>query len=73
MPVSLCVFRKVGGSNWGDGRVQVINLGVGTGGLFIKKHHYNHTGSRRKTIKVTALDDEGTASAVFRITIKTFT
>jgi hypothetical protein len=58
--------------NWGDGRVQSINLGVGTGGLFIKKHHYNHTGPRRKTIKVTAFDDEGTVSSVFRITIKTF-
>jgi hypothetical protein len=50
--------------NWGDGQVEVIDLGAGTGGTFSATHtfaasqHLHHD-----TIVVTALDDEGVASA----------
>ena len=50
--------------NWGDGQVEVLDLGVGSGGQFTVTHtfaaskHLHHD-----TIVVTALDDEGVASA----------
>jgi hypothetical protein len=50
--------------NWGDGQVQVLDLGVGSGGPFSVTHtfaasrHLHHD-----TIVVTALDDHGVASA----------
>jgi hypothetical protein len=49
--------------SWGDGGVQEVDLGVGPGGPFSVFHHFKKSGPRRRTITVTALDDEGTASA----------
>jgi hypothetical protein len=49
--------------NWGDGVVQDVDLGVGPGGSFSVRHHFKKSGPRRRTITVTALDDEGTAGA----------
>ena len=40
-----------------------VDLGVGQGGSFTVHHHFKKSGPRRRTISVTALDDEGTASA----------
>ena len=43
--------------------LQTFDLGVGQGGSFTVHHHFKKSGPRRRTISVTALDDEGTASA----------
>jgi uncharacterized protein (TIGR03437 family) len=48
---------------WGDGTIQVIDLGSGPGGPFSASHHFRRRGPRYRTIQVTALDDEGTTSA----------
>src|SRR5262249_17397696 len=49
--------------DWGDGQVQVIDLGIGTGGSFSVVHTFEQTGHvQHDTITVTALDDEGVAS-----------
>jgi hypothetical protein len=49
---------------WGDGQVDVIDLGIGTGGQFTASHTFAQTGhTHHDTIVVTALDDEGNASA----------
>jgi len=56
--------------NWGDGRVEVVDLGVGTGGSFSINHtfapsrHLHHD-----TITVKALDDEGTSSAPLKFDV----
>jgi hypothetical protein len=56
--------------NWGDGAVQVIDLGVGSGGAFSVSHtfaqprHVHHD-----TVVVTALDDEGVASAALKFDV----
>jgi titin len=56
--------------DWGDGTVDVVDLGVGRGGAFAASHHYTRHGPRRRTVKVTALDDEGTASAVLTLSVR---
>lgn len=56
--------------NWGDGQVQVLDLGGNAGGQFSVTHtfaasrHVHHD-----TIVVTALDDEGVASAPLRFDV----
>jgi hypothetical protein len=56
--------------SWGDGQVQVINLGVGQGGPFSVTHtfaasqHLHHD-----TIVVTALDDKGVASTPLKFDV----
>ena len=50
--------------NWGDGTSQVLELGVSSSAPFTVNHIYAQRGHlRHQTIVVTALDDEGTASA----------
>jgi hypothetical protein len=48
---------------WGDGQVQVLDLGIGTGGAFSVSHTFGDGNPHHDTIVVTALDDEGVASA----------
>jgi hypothetical protein len=55
--------------DWGDGLVQVFDIGIGPGGSLSAFHHYKKSGPRHRTITVTALDDEGTASAPVTISI----
>jgi hypothetical protein len=50
--------------NWGDGTVQVVLLGVSSSAPFSVTHTYASSQHlRHQTIVVTALDDEGVASA----------
>jgi uncharacterized protein (TIGR03437 family) len=49
--------------DWGDGTVQVVDLGLGRGGPFSVSHHFGKKGPRARTINVTARDDVGTFSA----------
>jgi hypothetical protein len=50
--------------NWGDGTVQVLDLGVSSSAPFTATHTFDQSGHlHRDTIVVTALDDEGVASA----------
>jgi hypothetical protein len=56
--------------NWGDGHVQVIDLGVGHGGAFSATHTFAATAHpHHDTIVVTALDDEGAASAPLKFDV----
>jgi hypothetical protein len=56
--------------NWGDGQVQVLDLGVDTGGHFAVSHIFAQPGHiHHDTITVTALDDEGVTSAPLRIDV----
>jgi hypothetical protein len=49
---------------WGDGRVDVLDLGVGSGGSFSATHTFaHHKHLHHDTIVVTPLDDEGVAGA----------
>jgi hypothetical protein len=48
--------------DWGDGTVQVVDLGSGRGGVFSLSHHFKAQGPRVRTIKLTARDDVGTLS-----------
>jgi hypothetical protein len=49
---------------WGDGQEDVLDLGVGTGGSFSASHTFAASSHlHHDTITVTALDDEGVASA----------
>jgi hypothetical protein len=60
--------------DWGDGTVDVVDLGSSRGGAFSMSHQYKKHGRRQRTatetIKVTALDDEGTASAVLMFSVR---
>ena len=49
--------------DWGDGTVQVLDLGSGRGGPFSLFHHYSGRGPRVRTINLTARDDVGTVSS----------
>jgi hypothetical protein len=50
--------------NWGDGTVQVVDLGVSASSPFSVSHTYAPSKHlHHRTITVTALDDEGVASA----------
>jgi hypothetical protein len=47
---------------WGDGQVQVLDLGVGSSSSFAATHTFAHSGHlHHDTIVVTPLDDEGVA------------
>src|SRR5262249_59868681 len=49
--------------NWGDGTVQVLDLGVSSSAPFTATHTYAQSGHlHHRTIVVTALDDQGVAS-----------
>jgi hypothetical protein len=48
--------------DWGDGSIQVLDLGSGRGGPFSAFHHFKRGGPRVRTISLTALDDVGTSS-----------
>src|SRR5262249_46129957 len=56
--------------DWGDGTVQTLDLGIGPGGPFTASHKYKKRGPRRRPIVVTALDDEGTASAPVSLSVR---
>jgi hypothetical protein len=54
--------------DWGDGKVTVTDLGVSAGGPFSAAHNYKKP-RRRVTVRVTVLDDEGTASGVVSVNL----
>jgi hypothetical protein len=56
--------------DWGDGTVQLFDLGTARGGPFSVFHHYSRRVPRVRTITVTALDDVGTVSAPLLFTIR---
>jgi hypothetical protein len=56
--------------NWGDGTIQVLDLGVGRGGRFSVNHHYESGGPRARTIILTARDDVGTVSAPLVLNVR---
>jgi hypothetical protein len=56
--------------DWGDGTIQVLDLGSGGGGPFSVLHHFSRRGRRVTTIIVTAQDDVGTTSAALRFTLR---
>jgi hypothetical protein len=56
--------------DWGDGTIQVLDLGSARGGPFSVSHQYSKTGPRTETITLTAFDDVGTASAPLRFTVR---
>jgi len=49
--------------NWGDGTIDTLNLGAGRSSPFLGFHRYRGHQPRFRLILVTALDDEGVASA----------
>ena len=50
--------------NWGDGTSTVLDLGVSNSAVYSASHTFAHSGHlHHRTIVVTALDDEGIASA----------
>jgi hypothetical protein len=55
--------------NWGDGVIDTLDLGTGRTGTFSKRHRYR-TPLHRRTIIVTVLDDEGTASASLTLRVR---
>jgi hypothetical protein len=56
--------------DWGDGTIQVLDLGSGGGGPFSVFHHFSRRGRRVATITVTAQDDGGTTSAARSFTLR---
>jgi hypothetical protein len=56
--------------DWGDGTIQVLDLGSGQGGPFTAYHHYSRRGPRVRTISLTALDDVGTTSSTLKIPVR---
>jgi hypothetical protein len=56
--------------DWGDGTIQVLDLGPGKGGPFSVFHHYGRKGPRVRTINLTAVDDVGTASAPLALSVR---
>jgi hypothetical protein len=56
--------------NWGDGTVQVLDLGVNSSAPFSATHTFAATGHlHHDTIVVTALDDEGVAGAPLKFDV----
>jgi hypothetical protein len=56
--------------NWGDGQVQVLDLGIGSGGQCSASHTFAQPGHvHHDTIVVTALDDEGATSAPLKFDV----
>jgi hypothetical protein len=56
--------------DWGDGTIQVLDLGAGRGGPFSVSHHFKRRGPRVRTINLTALDDVGAVSAPLLLTVR---
>jgi len=56
--------------DWGDGTIQVLDLGSGRGGPFSVFHHYKRGGPRVRTINLTARDDVGTVSATLLLPVR---
>jgi hypothetical protein len=56
--------------DWGDGTIQVVDLGLARGGPFSILHHYSRRGPRHRTIHVTARDDVGTASSTLAFIVR---
>jgi hypothetical protein len=56
--------------DWGDGTVQVLDLGSGRGGPFSVFHHYSKRGPRVQTINLTARDDVGAVSPALLIHVR---
>jgi hypothetical protein len=56
--------------NWGDGTIQVLDLGSDRGGPFSLSHHYRRRGPRVRTISLTALDDVGTVSPALLLYVR---
>jgi hypothetical protein len=55
---------------WGDGQVQVLDLGANSGGQFSVTHTFAQPGHvRQDTITVTALDDEGVAGTPLKLDV----
>jgi hypothetical protein len=48
--------------DWGDGTIQVLDLGSHPGGAFSLFHHYRRGRQHVRTVKLTARDDVGTVS-----------
>jgi hypothetical protein len=56
--------------NWGDGQVDVIDLGVSASAPFTASHTFAQPGHvHHDTISVTALDDEGAASSPLKFDV----
>jgi hypothetical protein len=55
--------------DFGDGTVQVLDLGVARGGPFSVSHHYKRPAHGARTIKLTAVDDVGTVSGTLILTV----
>jgi hypothetical protein len=55
---------------WGDGTVQVLDLGVGRGGPFSVNHHFRRVGPHARIIHLTARDDVGTVSAPLVLNVR---
>jgi hypothetical protein len=56
--------------DWGDGTIQVLDLGSAGGGPFSLSHHYKRGGPRVRTINVTARDDVGTVSPTLLLHVR---
>ena len=56
--------------DWGDGTVQVLDLGSGRGGPFSLSHHFKGRGPRVRTINFTARDDAGTVSPTLSLRVR---
>jgi IPT/TIG domain len=56
--------------NWGDGHKQELDLGVNSSSPFTVSHNFaRHKHLHHRTIQVTAVDDEGVASAPMRFDV----
>jgi hypothetical protein len=56
--------------DWGDGTIQVLDLGSHKGGPFSLSHHYRRGGPRMRTINLTAQDDVGTVSRNLSLSVR---
>jgi hypothetical protein len=56
--------------DWGDGAIQVLDLGSHPGGPFSLSHHYKMGGPRVRTVKLTARDDAGTVSRTLLLGVR---
>jgi len=56
--------------NWGDGTIQILDLGSGRGGRFSLSHHFRRGGPHVRTVEVTAQDDVGTVSRTLLLEVR---
>jgi uncharacterized protein (TIGR03437 family) len=56
--------------DWGDGTIQVLDLGSGKGGPFSVSHHFKSGYPHVRTIKLTARDDVGTVSSTLALHVR---